>query len=74
MLSDSYHEWLRQPETQSLIKDITQSITLTMEEWANGDYTSDTMEGTVQRNARALGGVQTLQSLLENIQGGNYSA
>jgi hypothetical protein len=32
--------------------------------WANGSYTHDSIEGTAQMNAKALGSYETIQSVL----------
>lgn len=72
-VSDAQYEWLNHPSTKALIQDLVDGINEAMDCWSNGDYTAETSEGTAQRNAKALGGVQTLQSILSNIQGGAYN-
>ena len=36
-----------------------------MEQWSQGQFTSESTEGTAQMNAKALGAVQLIEELLE---------
>lgn len=60
-------EWLQHDITKDLIKELKDIITTLKDEWASGAFTAESAEGTVQRNAKAIGQVEALESTLEFI-------
>ena len=52
-------------ELVQLLKDSRQA---TMEEWAKEQYIADTGERTLQANAKALGGIDLLDKVLETLE------
>ena len=60
-------EWLQHDITKDLIKELKDIITTLKDEWAAGGFTAESAEGTVQRNAKAIGQVEALESALEFI-------
>lgn len=60
-------EWLQHDITKDLIKEIKDVITTLKDEWSSGAFTAESAEGTVQRNAQALGQVQALENTLDYI-------
>ncbi len=60
--------WCKHPVTQSLMMSLYGDMAGYFEAWSNGDYTSETAEGTVQKNSKALGGVAAIESMLAWIE------
>ena len=60
--------WYKHPMTQSLMYSLYGDMAGHFESWANGDFTGETNDVTVQRNSRALGAVASIESLLAWIE------
>ena len=61
-------DWKDNLITKSLILRLAGDKLTLNKEWEAGDYTAESVEGTAQKNARALGAVQSIASLMEWIQ------
>lgn len=61
-------EWLSHPVTQEFLQLLRESRKETLEIWATEGYIGDTAEQSAMRNAKALGGVQVLQDIIEKIE------
>ena len=62
-------DWTAHPVTQEFLKVILESRQLTMETWAKEGYTGATAEQSALMNTKALGGIDTLDKVLELIEG-----
>jgi len=52
-------------ETANLIANkIQEAIDLHTEAWANGDFTTESIEGTIQLNSKALGKIDAYSEIL----------
>lgn len=60
-------EWLQHDISKDLIKVIKDDIELLKDQWAKGAFTGETQDATAQKNAKAIGQVETLEVLLELI-------
>jgi hypothetical protein len=63
--SQQWRVWLRQPETIEFFNGLMVMRADLVEAWASGDFTRDNIEGTVLLNAKAIGQVQLLDSILD---------
>lgn len=61
---EEWSEWLQHPVTVAYRRHMTERLREIQDEWAAGVYTSESSEGTAQRNAVALGQYRLLQDLL----------
>lgn len=62
--------WLNHPCTKCLINGIQGDMVGIMNGWIAGGYcTAESVDATAQNNAKARGIIQTLDDLLESIQG-----
>jgi len=57
--------WMKQEETQIFFKDLDEMRLEFLEAWASGNFTRESAEGTAVLNAKALGQVQLLDSILD---------
>lgn len=62
--------WIEDEYTQELIKECKASLDQLVEAWKAGTFTHPTAEGTAQLNSKALGQIQSLESILEYIHRG----
>jgi len=69
---EEFEIWKLSPVTQQLILKIKEEMQEVMFRWAEGQYTSESVDGTVQTNAKYLGVVQTLDGMVETIEEGTF--
>ena len=62
---EEWTEWKLQPVTVEFFKAIENRVEGIKDDWANGHFTVESVEGTKQLNAKALGNVEILLALLE---------
>lgn len=60
-------EWAHHPVTLELLLKIDDAIAEAMEHWSREEYVGETPELTAVKNAKALGGIQSLRSVLEIV-------
>ena len=65
MVKEEWDEWLQHPVTIEFRKAMQTRLDELKNDWANGGYTTETVDGTAQLNARSLGKAQMLSDLLE---------
>ena len=61
-------EWAHHPVTLEFLSHLKAVRQGTMESWARGNLTRESVDGTVQVNAEAIGGVSTLTQTIELIE------
>jgi hypothetical protein len=61
---DEFAEWMQHPVTEKYREYLGKLRLEIMENWAAGMYTSESSEGTAQKNAVGLGQLQLLEDLL----------
>lgn len=66
-LEDFLH-WRNQSVTKFLLKEISVEIEEEKEAWASGALTTESTDGTIQKNSHALGRVDALKGILEKIE------
>ena len=64
MEKTQWQTWKKQPETQEVFLFLEQLKRKILEAWANGSYTTESGDGTLQANAKAIGNVQALDEIL----------
>lgn len=62
---DEWKEWKLHPVTIEFFSSVKARIEDKKDQWANGNFTEETIDGTSQRNAEAIGAVVALSDLLE---------
>lgn len=62
---DEWKEWKQHEVTKEFFDSIKARIEEKKEDWANGNFTTESSDGTVQKNAAAVGAVAALSDLLE---------
>jgi uncharacterized protein YukE len=60
--------WQQNPVTQQFLNDLKTDRSDIKEDWAAGQFTVESIEGTNQLNSRALGAIQALESMIERIE------
>ena len=60
-------EWIYHPVTVELVEFLKESRQATLEEWGKERYVAATGEQTLQMNAKALGGMDFLNKLLDHL-------
>jgi hypothetical protein len=65
MVKAEWDEWKSHPVTQDFFKAMRNRKDELLEDWVRGSYTTESVDGTAQRNALALGRVHMLTDLLE---------
>jgi hypothetical protein len=60
-------DWRRSEYTQQMIMDIKEEMDVLLRKWADGDFTHETSEGTAQKNAKAIGQYEALETVLNFI-------
>lgn len=63
--------WYRHPITQALRFSLMGDFMGLYDSWGNGEFTKESSDGTVQANAKALGQVQAIESMIDWIDGLN---
>ena len=61
-------DWLNLEQTKVLIKYLKFRRMELLETWASGGFTSESFDGTIQKNSEALGGVKELDTLISDIE------
>jgi hypothetical protein len=61
---DEYNDWLQHPVTEKYREYLRKLRVDIMENWASGQYTAESAEGTAQKNAVGLGQLQLVEDLL----------
>lgn len=64
MTDQEYKEWRSHPVTQEVLNHLSNQRQDLLEAWAEGVYTKESMEGTVQLNSEALGKVKAISYML----------
>lgn len=64
---EEYVAWLDHPLTKALRLHIQADVEDLKDQWVNGDFTHESVEGTNQRNAQALGRAQEADLILDLI-------
>jgi len=62
-----WEQWRQQPETQALLKYLARQRERIKENWAAGEYVSDTMTTETGKNAEALGRTMQLGDVIYKI-------
>lgn len=60
--------WLQHPLTQSLLKTLNADYLDYHNGWENGSFTTESIEGTAQANAEALGSVKAISLIIGWIE------
>ena len=61
-------EWARMDVTREFLANLHASRQETMQAWAREGYVQETGEGTLMANAKALGGIDCLNKLIEQLE------
>ena len=61
-------EWRQHPATQAFLLDLYRRKLEGMGEWAKRQYQREVAAETAEANARALGGMELMQSLIEYLE------
>lgn len=64
----SKEEWKHSDITKRLVKQLNEDLESIKEKWLRGAYTHETVEGTAQLNAEALGKAQAISDILYFIE------
>jgi len=67
-MSDYRDEWLSHDETIRMKKKLQEDLQGMLNGWMNGYFTTESIEGTAQKNAEALGKVQAIQDMLDYLE------
>lgn len=62
---EEWKEWKQHPVTSEFFKAMSNRVEDIKTQWANGHFTAESVEGTKQLNANALGKVDILLDLME---------
>lgn len=60
-------QWKHHPCTQALLYGLLHSETVLMENWKQGNYTLEGVEGTAQKNAQVLGQLESIDLIKKYI-------
>ena len=60
--------WINHPVTKSLQYTLYGDMAGHFESWANGEFTGENADETVQKNSKALGGVAAIEAILVWIE------
>ena len=63
-------EWAQHPQTELLLRKLKESKQETMEAWASEAYVGQSAELTYGANAKALGGIDLLDKVINLIEEG----
>jgi hypothetical protein len=61
-------QWFDNPVTQSFLKDLRDTIQETQNAWAREVFVGSTLEQSALMNAKALGGLDLLNQVIERIE------
>lgn len=61
--------WLQHPCTRAFIHTMQGDVVDILEGWGNGNYTTESVEGTMQLNSEALGQYKAAGSMLDWVEG-----
>lgn len=64
-MSTLNHEWKQHEMTREYAQRLKDAIIEAQENWSNGYYTHETVEGTVQKNAEVLGFIAGIRAAIE---------
>ena len=67
--AEERRSWLEHPCTRALVHTLQGDIIDILEAWSFGNYTSDTVDKTIQLNSEALGQYKAAAEIEEWIQG-----
>lgn len=62
--------WLELPETRVLLKDLETRIQDIKDQWLSGAFTQESIDGTAQKNAEAIGWANGLGEAIDFIKAG----
>ena len=62
-------EWQSHPGTQAYLRKLYEDRDSIKEGWANGEYTTESIDGTVQLNSKNIGKAEAIQEMIEYIEG-----
>ena len=68
MTKDEINGWLIHPVTEKHIDRLKEAKEEIKENWARGDYTTESIEGTIQKNSEALGSVGMIDQILIDLE------
>ena len=60
--------WLDMGVGRYHLNQLRNRLNACMDDWANGDFTGDTSEETLRKNAKALGEVQLLADIISTLE------
>ncbi len=60
--------WFQSPCTAALIKQITADFIGIQVDWVAGGYTTESGDGTIQKNSKSIGEAQSLSEVLDKIE------
>lgn len=66
---DEIREWRHLDATKAFLADLRERVSEGKDSWASQLYQKDSLEATALANAKALGGMQVLQTLIEFLEG-----
>ncbi len=61
---EEFHNWLLHPVTEQFREFLRASLVDLQNQWVEGNFTTETSDGTAQANARSIGRGQTLLDVL----------
>ena len=64
MVEQEFLEWKRHPVTERFFLYLKDKRTAILEAWASGEFTTEHVAGTAQKNAEALGTLQAITGIL----------
>lgn len=67
-MSDEVKGWMHHPVTEAHLKRLKEAQEEIKESWANGVYTTESIEGTAQKNAEAIGAYRQIDQILIDIE------
>ena len=63
-------EWRAHPQTQAFLAWLQENRETLKESWANGHLTTESLDGTKQVNAEAIGKCQAFDDVMKYVRGG----
>lgn len=61
-------QWFHHPLTRELVDEVKQARQLIVDKWTAGQYTTETAEGTSQKNAQALGNIEMADEVVQWVE------
>ena len=68
MTKDEISGWLLHPVTEAHINRLKEAKEEIKEYWASGGYTTESIEGTIQKNAEAIGSIRQIEEILIDVE------